>query len=298
LTFPQGFLTAYQRRDIFLSQRPQVLTDLIVNPLTLRRMMVPVPEERHQPFSARWCPQVWRLTGDFDHPLRGGIRGQQGKQPFRNAAQADSYRSSLLAAARNGQAFSIVTGRPISWQREESPITWYDLVLDYSAMKWPYASPHHRRSTAEALIDATEVMLTRESPWPIDDLRNALRRWAFSGRIRGQIEPSDDLSAVVRWLGNSTIAVTDLVKPVTGPARTRAMLDRISKTKLGTAAAANTANRKRAVLSTSPCSSTTRRSPPAGASCRHARNCEAAPGLTTTPGSPRAAWSTIFRSRR
>ena len=64
------------------------------------------------------------------------------KQPFRNAAQADSYRSSLLAAARNGEAFSIATGRPISWQREESSLTWYDLVLDYSAAKWPYVSPH------------------------------------------------------------------------------------------------------------------------------------------------------------
>jgi integrase len=171
------------------------------------------------------------------------------KQPFRNAAQADSYRSSLLAAARNGEAFSTVTGRPISWQREESSLTWYDLVLDYTATKWPYVSPHHRRSIAEALTDATEVMLTKQSPWPTDDLRNALRRWAFSGRIRGQVDPPDDLAPIVRWLGTSTIAVTDLIEPGTGAVRTRAMLDRISKTQLGTAAAANTANRKRAVLS-------------------------------------------------
>ena len=73
LTFPLGSLAAYQWRDIVLSQRPQMLTDLIVNLLTLRRMLVPVPEQRHQPFSTRWNPQVWYVSGDFDHPLRGGI---------------------------------------------------------------------------------------------------------------------------------------------------------------------------------------------------------------------------------
>jgi hypothetical protein len=53
---------------------------------------------------------------------------------------------------------------------------------------------------------------------------------------------------VVRWLESATIPITDLVRPGTGAARTRALLDRISTTKDGTLAAANTANRKRAVL--------------------------------------------------
>ncbi len=56
------------------------------------------------------------------------------------------------------------------------------------------------------------------------------------------------MASVVRWLETGTIPVADLAAPGTGPARTRAMLDRISKKKDGTAAAANTANRKRMVL--------------------------------------------------
>jgi hypothetical protein len=56
------------------------------------------------------------------------------------------------------------------------------------------------------------------------------------------------MANVVRWLGAGTIPVTDLAAPRTGAARTRAVLDRISKKKDGTAAAANTANRKRMVL--------------------------------------------------
>jgi hypothetical protein len=42
---------------------------------------------------------------------------------FRNAAQADSFRSSLLTAARKGEAFSLSTGRPVSWTRDESSVS-------------------------------------------------------------------------------------------------------------------------------------------------------------------------------
>jgi len=171
------------------------------------------------------------------------------KEPFRTRAQADSYRSSLLAAARNGEAFSLATGRPVSWQRDETSMSWFALALDYAAAKWPYAAPNHRRSIAEALTDATEAMFASDDgPHPRDEIRRALRTWAFSGRLRGQVNPPEDLAPVVRWLETATIPMTDLVRPGTGAARMRAMLDRISKTKVGALAAANTANRKRAVL--------------------------------------------------
>jgi hypothetical protein len=45
------------------------------------------------------------------------------KEGFRNAALADSFRSSLLTAARKGEAFSLTTGRPVSWERTESALS-------------------------------------------------------------------------------------------------------------------------------------------------------------------------------
>jgi hypothetical protein len=109
---------------------------------------------------------------------------------FRNAAQAGSFRSSLLTAARKGEAFRLRTGRPMSWERDESARSWYALTLGYAAAKWPYAAPNHRKSIAEALTDATEAMVTSdEPPCPSDDIRRALRTWAFSDRIRGSTEP-------------------------------------------------------------------------------------------------------------
>jgi len=171
------------------------------------------------------------------------------KEGFRNAALAGSFRSSLLTAARKGEAFSLTTGRPVSWKRDESVLTWYALTLDYAAAKWPYAAPNHRKSIAEALTDATEAMLINdEPPSPAEDIRRALRTWAFSDRLRGATEPPADLAAVVRWLRRATIPVADLYRPGTGASRCRALLDRVSRKQDGTAAAANTANRKRAVL--------------------------------------------------
>ena len=84
-------------------------------------------------------------------------------------------------------------------------------------------------------------------PYPIDDIRRALRTWAFSDRLRGATEPPQDLAAIVTWLKTATIPVSELARPAAGAARCRALLERISRKQDGTAAAANTANRKSAV---------------------------------------------------
>jgi len=92
------------------------------------------------------------------------------------------------------------------------------------------------------------MLISDEPPYLTEDIRRALRTWAFSDRLRGASEPPGDLAAVVRWLQNATVSVSELGRPGTGAARCRALLDRVSRKKDGTAAAANTTNRKRAVL--------------------------------------------------
>ena len=193
--------------------------------------------------------EVYRGVRVTTYKVRWKTDRRLWKEGFRNAALADSFRSSLLTAARKGEAFSLSTGRPMSWQRHESAVTWYALALDYTAAKWPYAAPNHRKSIAEALTDATEAMLVSEDPpYSVEEIRRALRTWAFSDRLRGVAEPPEDLAALVRWLQTATLAVADFNRPGVGAARCRAILDRIGRKKDGTATAANTANRKRAVL--------------------------------------------------
>ncbi|WP_433419204.1 tyrosine-type recombinase/integrase [Microtetraspora malaysiensis] len=114
--------------------------------------------------------------------------------------------------------------------------------------KWPYSSPNHRRGIAEALTDATEALLTGTSGAPRkEEIRRALRSWAFSSRTRDRAEPPDDLRSVVQWLERNTVPLTDLSGD-RGPALIRGVLDRISKTQQDKPAAGNTANRKRMVL--------------------------------------------------
>jgi integrase len=192
---------------------------------------------------------AYKGTTVTSYRVRWKVGSRMRSQHFRNAALADSFRSSLLTAARKGEAFSLTTGRPISWKQDQSVLSWYALTLRYTAAKWPYAAPNHRKSIAEALTDATEVMITSaEQPYPAEDIRRALRTWAFSDRLRGTTEPPADLAAVVRWLQRATVPVADLSRLGSGAARCRALLDRVSRKQDGTAAAANTANRKRAVL--------------------------------------------------
>ena len=123
--------------------------------------------------------EVYRGAKVTTYKVRWRTDRRLWKKGFRNAALADSFRSSLLTAARRGEAFSLSTGRPMSWERKESTVTWYALTLDYSAAKWPYAAPNHRKSIAEALTDATEAMLASDPiDYPAEDIRRALRTWA------------------------------------------------------------------------------------------------------------------------
>ena len=44
------------------------------------------------------------------------------------------------------------------------------------------------------------MLVSDGPPYPIEDIRRALRTWAFSNRLRGATEPPKDLAAIVRWL--------------------------------------------------------------------------------------------------
>lgn len=186
--------------------------------------------------------------------VRWKCGSERHKEPFRNSAQAKSFRSKLISAAKDGKAFSIETGHPVEWERDKPkepgppPVTWYSLTLDYSKAKWKFASPNQRRSIAEALTDATEVLFVAEPPYLRAEVRRALNAWAYSARLRGEFEPPEDIAPVIKWLAANTVAVTALADPETGGIHARAILDRIGSKQDGTLAAANTANRKRTVL--------------------------------------------------
>ncbi|MDF5751958.1 tyrosine-type recombinase/integrase [Spongiactinospora sp. TRM90649] len=195
-----------------------------------------------------WKIKTYKGSRVTTHTVRWVVESREWKEPFRNIAQARSFQARLMTAAREGEAFDIGTGRPISWKREESPLSWYAFTLAYVKAKWPYASPNHRRGIAEALTDASEALYTSENGAPSRDMCRAALRWAYSTRIRDDEQPPAELAEALRWLEGHTIALAALAELGKGATLARGMLDRISRTKDGSLAAANTANRKRMVL--------------------------------------------------
>jgi len=183
----------------------------------------------------------------ISYRLSWKVSGRTWKERFSTAAQADAFRSELMTAARRGEAFSLATGRPVSWAREQPALRWYAFTLAYVDAKWPYASPNHRRGIAEALTDATEALLVGDTGPDREALREALR-WSYSTRIRDGRNPPTKLAPMVRWLEANTVPMASFSERGTGATLARGMLARISQTKDRKPAAANTANRKRMVL--------------------------------------------------
>ena len=65
-------------------------------------------------FDARvYQTEVYKGRQVTTYWVRWRVGGRLWKEPFRTVAQADSFRSSLLTAARKGEAFSVASGRPV-----------------------------------------------------------------------------------------------------------------------------------------------------------------------------------------
>ena len=87
--------------------------------------------------------EVYKGRRVTTYKVRWKVGGRLWKEGFRTAAQADSFRSALLTAARKGEAFSVDTGRPTSWERGKADTTWYE----FADMKWKQASAKYPRTS-------------------------------------------------------------------------------------------------------------------------------------------------------
>lgn len=89
--------------------------------------------------------RIWRITvyrgkRVTTYTVRWKVGTDEWKAHYQTSAQADSFRSELVAAQRRGEAFSLSTGRPVSWQRAQQDMSWYEFACAYADMKWKRAS--------------------------------------------------------------------------------------------------------------------------------------------------------------
>ncbi|MFC4529130.1 tyrosine-type recombinase/integrase [Sphaerisporangium dianthi] len=170
--------------------------------------------------------------------------GKPWKKTFRNSSQADAYRSALITATREGEAFSLLTGEPVKWHRPERPeMSWYEFACKFADYKWKTASAKYRQDIARALTAATPALLATTKGKPDDvTLRTAMRRWAFNTKQRA--EASGEMAEALAWLARNTMPVSTLAEVATA----RAVLDAATSRLNGSLAATSTVRRHKTIL--------------------------------------------------
>ncbi|MEV0325094.1 tyrosine-type recombinase/integrase [Micromonospora echinospora] len=177
--------------------------------------------------------------------VRWEVAGREFGKTFQTRAMAESFRSRLIIAQREGTAFDAPTGLPEPMARELNSRTWYELATAFVDMKWPRAAATQRKSIADALTTVTPALLSSSRGAPSEsDIRRALYSWSFNKAQRDTGKPPADLAPVVKWLSANTLPLAEVANPAT----IRKALDLLATRLDGGPAAANTVARKRAVL--------------------------------------------------
>jgi hypothetical protein len=138
--------------------------------------------------------RFWKIynmrRGAAPYQVRWVVDGTVFPRHFTTSALADSFRSQLVQAARNGEQFDTETGLPDSLARTTNGLTWYAHAVEYVDSRWGKVSGKQRISIAETLTGVTPVLVKdrRGAPEPAV-LRAALYGWAFNKQGRSTDQP-------------------------------------------------------------------------------------------------------------
>ncbi len=165
------------------------------------------------------------------------------RRRFVKAAQADSFRSALMTAARKGEAFSLGTGRPTAWERTKADTTWYEFACAYLDMKWKLASARYRKDIARALTAATPAMLT-DARGRTRCSRHPASAHALGLQHQAARRPAADVAEVLSWIAPNSTPLSALADATVARKVLHLATGRVD----GTVAAASTARRHRTIL--------------------------------------------------
>ncbi|WP_406688593.1 tyrosine-type recombinase/integrase [Saccharopolyspora sp. ID03-671] len=147
------------------------------------------------------------------HYVRWAVAKQEFQKGFSSAGLAKSFESKLNSAMAEGVAFDVACGLPVTMLKaEESKIGWFEFARDYLAMKWPDASPGHRKSLVDSLTPITIWML-KPQPSERDQkaVRAALRR-GLNPSWRDEEHPAETTRRL-RWVQDNSRQVAELSEP-------------------------------------------------------------------------------------
>lgn len=183
------------------------------------------------------------------YTVRWEVAGERSQETFATSKLADSFRSKLTTAAREGVPFDIESGLPQTMLRQLSRRTWYEHAAEFVDVKWPHASPRHRKNIAEALATVTVALLPKRTADEMQRIRSVLRNWSFNKAARGgdsvaEATPPSNDAARLRWIAESSPDLSKLREALV----MRRVLDSLAVKLDGKSAAPATVTRKRSAF--------------------------------------------------
>ena len=152
-----------------------------------------------------WTTRVRNGKRGNVYEVRWAVANKARSKGHSTTKLAESFRSSLVTASRQGLAFDVASGLPEHVARQLSSVTWYEHAKAFVDMKWARASARHRRSIAEALATVTPALLDtgRGAPSP-EAIRRTLYQWSFNTTAR-KSTPDPDTARVDAWLTENSL---------------------------------------------------------------------------------------------
>ncbi|GAA2160961.1 phage integrase family protein [Humibacillus xanthopallidus] len=195
--------------------------------------------------------QVWgvrRYKGKrkTTYTVRWRVEGRILQRTFDTIKLAESFRARLLVGLRQAEPFDVQTGQPVSVLDKLPDVSWVDHAMTFVDVKWPHASPRHRKGIAEGLTTATVAALPASSIDPTV-IRRALEGWVFNSAARSgsrETEPPEEHAAAVRWARRHSPSLVDMA----ASALLRRVLEALALKLDGKPASSSTVARKRSAL--------------------------------------------------
>src|SRR5450759_2578023 len=191
-----------------------------------------------------WTTRVYKGKRGNRYIVRWEVANKERARTHTTKKLAESFRSSLISAARQGFAFDVATGQPENMARQLATVTWYEHAMAFVDMKWTRASPRHRKSIAEALATVTPALVSTDRGTPSPEMiRHTLYQWSFNTAARSTL-PDEEMVKVDAWLRANSLPLAQLSQS----ALVRSSLDLLALRLDGKPAAHTTVARKRAVF--------------------------------------------------
>jgi integrase len=159
-----------------------------------------------------WAIETIPRKRTTSYRVRWVVAGERFGPTFRTFALAESYRSKLVTASREGEAFDVETGLPASMRRTQAETkSWFAFACEYADMKWVDSSPKYRKSLAESLMTITVPLLRGTYPGDAALLRKALKV-AFNRNARER-DLTPEVQHAINFARKASKNVADLAEP-------------------------------------------------------------------------------------